>query len=113
MRDAAGRDTKMVENAKALDREGLLTFLRLVLTMDDSTVLRTFVWQVQVHGDRVKAVLSFDDEKRRANRCGAGSPGCLLAPRVGFEPTTTRLTVEGSAVELPRNMSVSRRKTVV
>ena len=30
-------------------------------------------------------------------------PWSLLAPRVGFEPTTTRLTAEGSAVELPRN----------
>ena len=27
-----------------------------------------------------------------------------MAPRVGFEPTTYRLTAECSAVELPRNM---------
>jgi hypothetical protein len=26
-----------------------------------------------------------------------------MAPWVGFEPTTTRLTVEGSTIELPRN----------
>ena len=37
----------------------------------------------------------------------------ILAPRVGFEPTTTRLTVEGSAVELPRNLVRLRRKTLV
>lgn len=37
----------------------------------------------------------------------------ILAPRVGFEPTTTRLTVEGSAVELPRNLARLRRKTLV
>ena len=29
--------------------------------------------------------------------------GKFVAPWVGFEPTTTRLTAEGSAVELPRN----------
>lgn len=28
----------------------------------------------------------------------------VLAPRVGLEPTTTRLTAEGSTIELPRNM---------
>ena len=28
-----------------------------------------------------------------------------LAPRVGFEPTTIRLTVERSTTELPRNIS--------
>lgn len=30
----------------------------------------------------------------------------ILAPRVGFEPTTYRLTAECSAVELPRNEMV-------
>ena len=30
--------------------------------------------------------------------------GCFLAPQVGLEPTTTRLTAECSAIELLRNM---------
>ncbi len=30
----------------------------------------------------------------------------ILAPRVGFEPTTLRLTAECSAVELPRNVNI-------
>lgn len=29
----------------------------------------------------------------------------ILAPRVGFEPTTLRLTAGCSAVELPRNIA--------
>ena len=28
-----------------------------------------------------------------------------MAPRVGLEPTTTRLTAAGSTIELPRNMA--------
>ena len=32
-----------------------------------------------------------------------------MAPRVGLEPTTTRLTAEGSAIELPRNGIAWRR----
>ena len=31
----------------------------------------------------------------------------ILAPRVGFEPTTLRLTAGCSAVELPRNLPIS------
>ena len=34
------------------------------------------------------------------------SPKFWMAPRVGFEPTTYRLTAECSAVELPRNEMV-------
>src|ERR1700678_4480954 len=40
---------------------------------------------------------------------GVSSNGCIenkglrLAPRVGFEPTTLRLTAECSTIELPRN----------
>ena len=30
----------------------------------------------------------------------------LMAPRVGLEPTTLRLTAECSAIELPRNISI-------
>ena len=32
--------------------------------------------------------------------------GFFYAPRVGFEPTTQRLTVACSAPELPRNVSL-------
>ena len=31
----------------------------------------------------------------------------VLAPRVGLEPTTTRLTAAGSTIELSRNVSVA------
>lgn len=42
---------------------------------------------------------------RKENRPDISAwPVSFLAPRVGFEPTTTRLTAAGSAVELPRNM---------
>ena len=39
----------------------------------------------------------------------ARKPAGRLAPRVGFEPTTIRLTVERSTTELPRNISSSTR----
>ena len=32
----------------------------------------------------------------------------VLAPRVGLEPTTTRLTAAGSTIELPRNIGCSQ-----
>lgn len=34
----------------------------------------------------------------------------FCAPRVGFEPTTQRLTVACSAPELPRNVSLEGRQ---
>ena len=37
---------------------------------------------------------------------GKSSPNYYLAPRVGFEPTTLRLTAGCSTVELPRNISM-------
>ena len=40
-------------------------------------------------------------KKKRARRSGLEK---ILAPRVGFEPTTLRLTAGCSAVELPRNV---------
>ena len=40
-----------------------------------------------------------DQQRRPEQRSGLG----FLAPRVGFEPTTLRLTAGCSAVELPRN----------
>ena len=42
----------------------------------------------------------------------AGNPTGLmsLAPRVGLEPTTTRLTAAGSTIELSRNMGSKRSK---
>ena len=51
-------------------------------------------------------------ERRRMKRTNpremflAGSCNIHMAPRVGFEPTTYRLTAECSAVELPRNEMV-------
>ena len=36
----------------------------------------------------------------------AGDLGIKMAPRVGLEPTTLRLTAECSAIELPRNLYV-------
>ncbi len=38
------------------------------------------------------------------NKAELGRPGNSMAPRVGFEPTTLRLTAGCSAVELPRNV---------
>lgn len=40
---------------------------------------------------------------RRRGRPPRPTPSLKLAPRAGFEPATTRLTVEGSTAELPRN----------
>ena len=37
---------------------------------------------------------------------GKSSPNYCLAPRVGFEPTTLRLTAGCSTVELPRNVTM-------
>ena len=41
---------------------------------------------------------------KKSSHCA--SPKFWMAPRVGFEPTTYRLTAECSAVELPRNEMV-------
>ena len=43
----------------------------------------------------------------RAFLPSTGSNNFKMAPRVGFEPTTLRLTAGCSAVELPRNLPIS------
>src|ERR1035437_548751 len=51
----------------------------------------------------------FADRRRDSAASGVSSNGCVenkdfkLAPRVGLEPTTLRLTAECSTIELPRN----------
>jgi hypothetical protein len=37
----------------------------------------------------------------------------VFAPRVGLEPTTKRLTVACSTIELPRNMFIPRQLTLI
>ena len=44
---------------------------------------------------------------RRETLPSTGSNNSKMAPRVGFEPTTLRLTAGCSAVELPRNLPIS------
>ena len=53
----------------------------------------------------LRPFLEFEKEKARSFRSWPG----ILAPRVGFEPTTLRLTAECSAVELPRNIGGASR----
>ena len=53
----------------------------------------------------LRPFLEFEKEKARSFRSWPG----ILAPRVGFEPTTLRLTAECSAVELPRNKTALHR----
>ncbi|VXA91112.1 hypothetical protein BREVUG8_10238 [Brevundimonas sp. G8] len=46
----------------------------------------------------------FVGEGLRSKACKNGGLYSRVAPRVGFEPTTSRLTVGCSTTELPRNM---------
>src|SRR6267378_1727365 len=50
---------------------------------------------------------SYGEMPRRTREPPASKAGCrgsrVLAPRVGFEPTTLRLTAGCSTIELPRN----------
>ena len=45
-------------------------------------------------------------------RTKSGSDSMFLAPQVGLEPTTLRLTAECSAIELLRNIGMRRRSTL-
>ena len=49
---------------------------------------------------RDKNMLNFNDESE-------------LAPRVGFEPTTFRLTAERSTIELPRNAKAAMSNYII
>ena len=49
------------------------------------------------------------EQQRKRKNPPRGGFRTFMAPRVGFEPTTLRLTAECSAVELPRNVGGASR----
>jgi hypothetical protein len=58
---------------------------------------------------RTTRVECWKESQRSRNRTGSRGTPCL-APRVGLEPTTLRLTAGCSTIELPRNVTNNCRK---
>ena len=64
----------------------------------------------RVRGDADASLLSLSCLINKKTRYAAGQK--ILAPRVGLEPTTTRLTAAGSTIELSRNCQVAVRSVL-
>lgn len=92
--EVAEAEVSVQENASRFSAEDFADFLQFGATLDESAILKAFVWQVRVDADSVEVVLNYDVKKSEPQRVVIPREGSDSFFLVGQVQNTSKQLIE-------------------